>query len=56
MQLQAQMQVSLSVQIIAHKIIFSLSVLLLLYTCYKENVPKCGVHFGWKNVLFELLY
>ena len=35
------------------EIIFSL--FLLLYIFHKENVPKCHVHFGWKDILFELL-
>ena len=27
-------------------IVFSLSVLLLLYTSHEENIPKRGVHFA----------
>ena len=33
---------------------FSLFVLLLYISCIK-NVPKCGVHLAWKDILFELL-
>ena len=36
-------------------IVFSLSLLLLLYTSHEENIPKRGVHFAWKDILFELL-
>ena len=34
-------------------IVFSLFVLLLYVSC-KENIPKCGVHLAWKDILFEL--
>ena len=36
-------------------IVFLIFVLLLLYISRKENVSKRGVHFEWKEILFELL-
>ena len=36
-----------------HKIIFSLFV--LWYISHKQNAPKCGRNFAWKDILFELL-
>ena len=36
-------------------IVFSISVLLLFHISCKENVPKHGIHFAWKDILLELL-
>ena len=48
------MEVSLHVQFIAHAKSWYFH-FLFCYISHKENVPKRGVCFAWKDILFELL-